>query len=73
LIFDAPVDILSRKLAKAYLETGRCAEAESIYRRLSNEHERFDAQIKAAVVCQTPTPTLTPWIPSQQVTATPSP
>lgn len=78
LVTDQPVNDLSRRLADAYLASGKCAEAESIFRRLDREQgddtrSVYDRQIRAAVICQTPTPTLTPWIPSQQVTATPTP
>jgi tetratricopeptide (TPR) repeat protein len=73
LVTDHPVEALSRRLGQAYLHANRCAEAESIFRRLNNDRQNFESQIRAAIVCQTPTPTLTPWIPSQQVTATPVP
>jgi len=68
-----PLDDLNALLATAYLRTARCAEAETIYRRLSTVRDGLDVFVEAAVICQTPTPTLTPWIPQQIGTVTPRP
>ncbi|MGC9469755.1 MAG: hypothetical protein ACP5HS_14255 [Anaerolineae bacterium] len=70
---DDPLTDLNVRLARAYLATERCAEAESIYRRLSDKMPELAPWIARAVVCQTPTPTLTPWIPKQIGTVTPRP
>ncbi len=91
---EAPfLDNLNFNLARAYLGSGACANAEAVFRRLAVSDatqrasettqspsgtgqtgaSRFDAWIEQSVRCQTPTPTLTPWIPSQQSTPTPAP
>jgi tetratricopeptide (TPR) repeat protein len=62
---DAPHDALDLRLARAYLATERCEEAEGIYRRLSAQHPELADPLQRAIVCQTPTPTPTPWIPPQ--------
>jgi len=70
---EAPfLETLNFRLAQAYLGTGACANAEAVFRRLvasgpdaEREASRFDAWIEQAIRCQTPTPTLTPWIPDQ--------
>jgi tetratricopeptide (TPR) repeat protein len=73
------LDRLNFSLAQAYLGTGACANAEAVFRRLASSEtdargvSRFDAWIEQATRCQTPTPTLTPWIPEQYGTATPIP
>ena len=70
---------LNINLAKAYLGTGACSNAEAVFRRLAASDagaggaSKFDAWIELAVRCQTPTPTLTPWIPKQIGTVTPLP
>ena len=66
-----PLDMLNERLARAYLFTERCAEAESLFRRLVPLQPELETWIERAVVCQTPTPTLTPWI-LPPVTLTPS-
>jgi tetratricopeptide (TPR) repeat protein len=73
LVSDAPLRDLNVGLARAYLATDRCVEAESIYRRISKAEPEFEVWVTRAVVCQTPTPTLTPWIPVQIGTVTPLP
>jgi predicted Zn-dependent protease len=73
LISARPVDDLNAHLGQAYLQTARCAEAEMIFRRLEADQAGFDGMVDAAVTCQTPTPTLTPWIPVQIGTVTPLP
>ena len=65
-----PITALNQRLARAYLETGSCREAESIYRRLMVAQPDLAPWVEKAVICQTPTPTLTPWIP-RPVTLTP--
>ncbi len=50
-----------------------CAQAEPILRQLSLTNPELVPLIEQAIRCQTPTPTMTPWIPSQQITATPTP
>lgn len=73
------LDTLNFRLARAYLGSGECANAEAVFRRLADSEtsergvSRFDAWVQQAVRCQTPTPTLTPWIPKQYGTATPVP
>lgn len=73
------LDNLNFRLARAYLGSGECANAEAVFRRLADSEtaergvSRFDAWVQQAVRCQTPTPTLTPWIPKQYGTATPVP
>ncbi len=65
-----PITALNQRLARAYLEIGSCREAESIYRRLMVAQPDLAPWVEKAVICQTPTPTLTPWIP-RPVTLTP--
>lgn len=60
---DEPITDLNIRLGQAYLHTQRCVEAESIFRRLSSQQSDFEAMVEEAVICQTPTPTLTPWMP----------
>jgi len=73
LISARPVDDLNAHLGQAYLQTSRCVEAEMIFRRLEADQAGFSGMVDAAVTCQTPTPTLTPWIPVQIGTVTPRP
>jgi len=73
LISERPVDDLNAHLGQAYLQTARCAEAEMIFHRLESDEPGFSSMVEAAVICQTPTPTLTPWIPLQIGTVTPRP
>ncbi len=73
LISARPVDDLNAQLGQAYLQTSRCVEAETIFRRLEANQTGFSGLVEAAVICQTPTPTLTPWIPLQIGTVTPRP
>jgi tetratricopeptide (TPR) repeat protein len=68
---DAPVVALNRRLARAYLATERCAEAEALYQVLSADHPELVDPLRQAIICQTPTPTPTPWIIRLQ--STPSP
>ncbi len=68
-----PAHTLTLALANAYLHTGRCVEAASLYRRMSTPYPEVAPRLTEAIRCQTPTPTWTPWLPSQQVTPTPSP
>jgi len=65
-VSEDPVSDLSSRLARAYVHTERCAEAEDIARRLLSTQPELEALVEQAVICQTPTPTLTPWIPVQQ-------
>ncbi|MCJ7549384.1 MAG: hypothetical protein MUQ30_06860 [Anaerolineae bacterium] len=73
LISARPVADLNAHLGEAYLQTARCAEAEMIFGRLEADQAGFSDLVEAAVVCQTPTPTMTPWIPLQIGTVTPRP
>ncbi|MCD6284396.1 MAG: tetratricopeptide repeat protein [Anaerolineae bacterium] len=73
LISPRPIDDLNAHLGQAYLQTARCAEAETIFHRLQADQPGFAGMVEAAVNCQTPTPTLTPWIPVQIGTVTPRP
>jgi Flp pilus assembly protein TadD len=63
LVTDDPILALNIQLGKAYFGMGRCPEAEGIFRRISVGQPEFEAWIEQAVACQTPTPTLTPWMP----------
>lgn len=65
-VSEDPVSDLNSRLAKAYVRTERCAEAEDIARRLVSAQPELEALVEQAVICQTPTPTLTPWIPVQR-------
>ncbi len=72
LASDDPARDLSLHRARAYLgldTPARCAEAEPILQRWDAPAEAISQSVR----CQTPTPTMTPWIPSQQVTPTPAP
>lgn len=72
LASDDPPRDLNLYRAQAYLginTPARCADAEPILQRWNAPA----AAISQSVLCQTPTPTMTPWIPSQQVTPTPEP
>jgi tetratricopeptide (TPR) repeat protein len=71
IVSDAPIDDLALRLARAYLATDRCREAEGIYRRLSASHPELADPLDLAITCQTPTPTMTPWILRLQSTPTP--
>ena len=62
VVSDTPLEDLDLRLARAYLATERCAEAEGLYRRLAASHPEVAAALQQAVICQTPTPTPTPWI-----------
>ena len=77
LVSADPIVDLNAALGRAYLGLGRCAEAETIFRRLLRETQglssTFESLVTQAVVCQTPTPTLTPWIPRLIGTPTPAP
>lgn len=70
---------LNHHLAQAYLGSGKCAYAQAILRWLTDSGSEFaesmqvDKWIEQAISCQTPTPTLTPWIPEQIGTPTPAP
>ncbi|MBN1873769.1 MAG: hypothetical protein JXA33_06035 [Anaerolineae bacterium] len=68
-----PAHALPQALAEAYIGAGQCTKAEPIYRWLSTPYPELNARVEAAILCQTPTPTWTPWIPSQQSTPTPIP
>ncbi len=65
-VADNPERALEIGLAYAYLRAQRCAEAEPLFRQLTTPYPTFAPLIEAAVICQTPTPTMTPWIISQQ-------
>jgi tetratricopeptide (TPR) repeat protein len=58
-----PLGLLNDRLGRTYLATGQCAEAEAMFRRLAQTDGAMDAWVERAVLCQTPTPTLTPWMP----------
>lgn len=68
-----PLRDLNTSLAQSYLGSERCREAEMIFRRLQDADPSLAGMVEAAVICQTPTPTLTPWIPKQIGTVTPRP
>jgi len=76
LVSADPIADLNAALGRAYLGLGRCAEAETIFRRLLRKTQglssTFESLVMQAVVCQTPTPTLTPWIPKLIGTPPPS-
>ncbi len=69
---DPPRDV-ALALSEAYIHAGRCAEAEARLEPLVDAAPEIAPLLERAIRCQTPTPTLTPWIPSQQVTSTPTP
>lgn len=73
LIGQHPGRDLNLNLAFAYMGVGRCAEAESILRRWRATMPELAPLIEEAIICQTPTPTWTPWMLSQQSTPTPTP
>ena len=62
LASDNPLRDLNLRLARAYLDSGRCADAEAMLRRLTTTLPETAPWLRAAIICQTPTPTLTPWI-----------
>lgn len=61
-----PQDTLSITMAQAYLYAGKCIQAERLFKVLSTPHPELAPQVREAIICQTPTPTWTPWIISQQ-------
>lgn len=70
LATDDPIRDLNLHRAQAYLginTPARCADATSLLQRWNAPA----ATIEQAILCQTPTPTMTPWMISQQVTPTP--
>ena len=72
LASDDPIRDLNLRRAQAYLginTPARCADAEPLLQRWNAATD----VISQSIVCQTPTPTMTPWIPSQQDTPTPTP
>ncbi len=66
-----PLHVLDKALGEAYLYAEQCAKAEPLLRSLSTPYPELAPLIRKAVICQTPTPTWTPWILSQQATSTP--
>lgn len=62
LITTAPIDEIGLRLARAYLASDRCVEAESLYQRLSAFYPDLTSALEQAIICQTPTPTPTHWI-----------
>lgn len=72
-ISDTPMADLNIALGRSYLGARRCREAEAIFLRYQENDLRLNQWLDQAVVCQTPTPTLTPWIPKQIGTVTPRP
>ncbi len=73
LASEDPPRAVALALSEAYIHAGRCAEAEARLSALADAAPEITPLLEQAIRCQTPTPTLTPWIPSQQVTATPTP
>lgn len=72
LASDDPIRDLNLLRARAFLginTPARCADAEPLLQRWNAPAD----VITQSIVCQTPTPTMTPWIPSQQPTLTPTP
>jgi Flp pilus assembly protein TadD len=61
---------LNLALGQAYLRAGQCAEAAPILRQMSASYPDLAPLVREAVLCQTPTPTWTPWMLSEQVTPT---
>lgn len=57
---DNPARDVPLRLARAYLDAGRCADAEAVLRGL--RLAGTSAWLEEAIICQTPTPTWTPWI-----------
>ncbi len=70
-----PIYDLNLRLAYAYLgrsEPLACANAEPLLRRLTQRLPELTPMIAQAIACQTPTPTWTPWLPSQRIEVTPT-
>lgn len=68
-----PIYDLNLRLAYAYLgraEPTPCAHAEPLLRRLVERQPELTPLIEQAIVCQTPTPTWTPWLYSERTTPT---
>lgn len=65
LVTDAPEQTLQAALGQAYLGSGRCVDAEVLFRGLIESAPEVASLLNEAITCQTPTPTLTPWIPPQ--------
>ncbi|MDF1513747.1 MAG: hypothetical protein P1S60_08060 [Anaerolineae bacterium] len=60
--------VIDEALAAAYLGSQRCVSAEILYQRLASvtAEGQYAVEIQKAVDCQTPTPTPTHWMISQQ-------
>lgn len=70
-----PIYDLNLRLAYAYLgraDPASCANAEPLIRRLSQQQPELTTVISQTILCQTPTPTWTPWLVSQRDEPTPT-
>ncbi|NLE46714.1 MAG: tetratricopeptide repeat protein [Chloroflexi bacterium] len=68
---DQPVEALFAALGRAYLAAGRCVDAETMLNHaisVGSAASSYDDLLHQALVCQTPTPTATPY-----ATTTPAP
>lgn len=65
LATDDPNRETALALAGAYVRATRCADAEALLRPLSVRYPDLEPLVEQAIVCQTPTPTWTPWFPLQ--------
>ena len=66
LASDSPSSDLDHALSLAYLGSRRCAEAEALLIKTAFADPNKGLLLERAILCQTPTPTLTPWIPVQR-------
>ncbi|MBN2004153.1 MAG: hypothetical protein JXA21_12425 [Anaerolineae bacterium] len=73
LASDDPYYDLNLAMARALLGSANplnCTSAEPILRELSEQNQDLNPMIEQAILCQTPTPTMTPWLFSQIWTPT---
>lgn len=73
LASDDPYYDLNLAMARAFLGIANptnCTSAEPILRELSEQNPDLTPMVEQAILCQTPTPTLTPWLFSQIWTPT---
>ncbi len=71
LASDAPARDINLAQAQAYLGLSRCTEAEPILRKLSTPQPELHSLWQQAFNCLTPSPTWTPWLPSDRGAAPP--
>jgi tetratricopeptide (TPR) repeat protein len=71
LASDAPARDINLAQAQAYLGLSRCTDAEPILRKLSTPQPELHPLWLQAFNCLTPSPTWTPWLPSDRGAAPP--